>query len=695
MAQTTGPIQRLKWVSGIRDLFAYIGPSLGASELLFVSFNDPSNARRASSRAMAVTLARAQGAALPVIVGHADNGAAITSVDLRAPAVRVSSIEITQAIQDPGQSVPLIAAKRTVVRVYLESAATGLLSVTGNLLVRRPGEADRSVAASASVVLDPADFGLPANLRASAAKSLNFVLPADAITPGSVNVSLQSLADAGGVPVPYLGAEVTQTAVLASAPPLRITVVGFTYSSGNPPQTFTPSQADFDLLFSWLRRAYPVADLVASRRVVTATSAPQFTCGQINTELAQIRALDVSGGTDARTHYYGLVADGGFFMRGCAGVPSSPNPAAVGSGPTGSASWGWDTDGSYGDWYGGHEIGHTFGRRHPGFCGETHDDATYPFILGQLADVDGSFAGFDVGDMALGLGLAAMPGTAWHDVMTYCPTEWLSSYTYDGIKARLAAEDALSPGAAPGGGRDDQRYPDRMTGGERERAAAAAPRVGRRALVSLVASLSLARSTGRITLVHPVERVQPTAEDPHSLVQLRVLDRDERVLATHSLPVQRFADVPESADIDAIADAVLPIDRAATALELYVDQQLVDTYRVSGLPGDIQDLRAIREADGALAVSWTPLARGAGEAAYSVQVSQDRGRTWETVAIGVEAGSTRIHSSNIRNEGDVLVRVLASNGIGMNSSVAESRPDDRTHWAPPRSEIERNPLDRA
>ena len=57
--------------------------------------------------------------------------------------------------------------------------------------------------------------------------------------------------------------------------------------------------------------------------------------------------------------------------------------------------------------------------------------------------------GFDVGDPAYSLPMVALPGTAWHDVMTYCSTQWLSSYTYEGIRDRLAAEAALFPGAVP------------------------------------------------------------------------------------------------------------------------------------------------------------------------------------------------------------------------------------------------------
>src|SRR5207237_5618983 len=148
---------------------------------------------------------------------------------------------------------------------------------------------------------------------------------------------------------------------------------------------------------------------------------PNFTAGDINAQLAAIRAQDVAAGVDKRTHYYGMVADGGFFMRGfAAGIPGQPDPSVVASGPTGPNSWGWDFDGSYGDWYGGHELGHTFGRKHPGFCGESHDDPSSPYPAGQLASSDSSFVGFDVGDGGLNIPMAALPGTKWHDFMTYC-----------------------------------------------------------------------------------------------------------------------------------------------------------------------------------------------------------------------------------------------------------------------------------
>lgn len=138
-------------------------------------------------------------------------------------------------------------------------------------------------------------------------------------------------------------------------------------------------------------------------------------------------------------------------MRGCAaGIPQTPDPATVASGPTGSGTWNWDTDGSYGDWYTGHELGHTYGRFHIGSgCGESADDPNYPFPHGQIANPDDAFVGLDVGDPAHAIPLAALPGVQWHDVMSYCVTQWLSSYTYAHIHDRLVAENAMAAGPAP------------------------------------------------------------------------------------------------------------------------------------------------------------------------------------------------------------------------------------------------------
>jgi hypothetical protein len=399
---------------------------------------------------MLALLVEMQVAGRQVEIGHGDTSSEIVSVstvdaNVNGIPLQLDAIEVTQAVQHLSQCVPLIAGKRTVVRVYLSQYAAPGLTVQGQISVRQaPADPPVVINSVNTVVLDPAQAGdIPAK-RNDVTRSLNFVLPVTQTSEGPLLIVILSITDvATGLPV-ALGAETRPAVSFHPGPPLRVRVLGIRYAQGSPPITFIPSDLDFDLLISWLGRAYPVGQVVSSRVLVTSSTAPPFSCNDTNAQVAAIRALDVAGGEDPRTHYYGLVSDGGFFMRGCtAGIPPTPAPETVASGPTGSATWGWDFDGSYGDWYGGHELGHTFGRLHPGFCGETADDLNnYPYDNGQLGGSDMSFAGFDVGDPANALPMVALPGTQWHDVMTYCSFQWLSAYTYQAVRSRLLAENA-------------------------------------------------------------------------------------------------------------------------------------------------------------------------------------------------------------------------------------------------------------
>ena len=186
-------------------------------------------------------------------------------------------------------------------------------------------------------------------------------------------------------------------------------------------------------------------------------------------------------------------------MRGCASdVPDHPAPDTVASGPAGPDSWGWDNDGSYADWYTGHELGHTFGRAHPGFCnGNSADDPQFPYPNGQISGNDGAFVGFDVGDPALGVPMAVVPGQVWHDVMTYCDRQWLCAYTFDGIRTRLSQEDQQFAPVTAG-----LQAP--VSGG-----ATALPVTPQR-LVHVLASVDLTNGKIQIYSVHPVERGVPS-----------------------------------------------------------------------------------------------------------------------------------------------------------------------------------------
>jgi len=172
-------------------------------------------------------------------------------------------------------------------------------------------------------------------------------------------------------------------------------------------------------------------------------------------QLSAIRAKDIDAGTDPRTHYYGIVSDAsaGLFFRGAAkDVPQTPDPTIVAVGPAGDpkqySGLNWDKNRTFGDWYGAHELAHTFGRFHPGFCGgQDASDRNFPYRDGRIGDNARDMVGLDFGHPDLGLTMSTMNNETCHDIMTYCDYQWISAYSYEAILARLREEEArFAPG---------------------------------------------------------------------------------------------------------------------------------------------------------------------------------------------------------------------------------------------------------
>jgi hypothetical protein len=674
VAVTTGYVQRLAWLRGGPTACVWLGSTPTSTELLYIQVRSSDNATAiAFKRGIGALLAQAQMTGCELDVGHPDQSAEITSVattrcDVSQQPMQMDAVEITQAVQDLGLSVPLVARKRTVVRVYLSRYTSPQVTVTGELALRRgPSDPPLILPSVNTTVLDSTQAGNVAAARVDATRSLNFVLPDSHTGPGALAIRVNSVRDTISGNQVAVGCERRPTVWFHASPPLRVRVLGFRYAQGNPPVTYAPVTLDFQMLLSWLGRAYPASQVVSSTGMLDATATAPFGCGDINAQLAAIRALDMSSGGDQRTHYYGLVSDGGFFMRGCAGVPSTPDPSAVGSGPTGPANWGWDYDGTYGDWYGGHELGHTFGRLHPGFCGETPDDLTrYPFANGQLANSESSFMGFDVGDPILNLPFIALRGTQWHDVMTYCNYQWLSSYTYQGIRLRLLAEDALPAsssgggGPSPGaGGRPDERYPaphpielgdaDSAFGGT---------------MISVVATVNLTKRRGKFQYVHPVPGVRISGVVDRSPVLLRLEQPGDTRPDEYAVEVRLNSELSPDDDREGLIDAVIPAAPTSGSLELIVDGEVVDTFRAPAEPPAIRGIRAI-EADQARELRMAVyLDRPPEEGqSYAVQVSRDRGATWQTVAVGLQEPLFTLDRTQFQPGEELQVRVLATNGF--------------------------------
>jgi len=387
-----------------------------------------------------------------------------------APPVAVRGTEVVQVIQTLKNDVRLIADKATVVRVYLDPAAfSAPTTVTGELAWRRNAGGASFLAAMNRVSIDPAAPPSLEQQRFDLAHSLNFLLPAQAIAAGPLALRVNRI-DTGDGQNLALEPQSDQTVTFVAAPPLRVKAIGLRYTSVRTGQIVTPQAVHFDYLHSYLRRAYPVATVQWSQTVIAgdnlkplSPAKPEFPESQsvrTNIQLVALRDREVSSGTDPRTHYFGLVDDeqGQSFMRGSAYYNRDTGIfGQVACGPCGVGksyyTYAWDTDPSYADWYGAHELGHTYQRRHPGFPrGQQERDpreTTFPYPNGFISDPHQSLVGFDIGDPALGLPMRALPGNVYHDVMTYADYQWLSAYSYAAIHDQLVYEDSAFAPSAP------------------------------------------------------------------------------------------------------------------------------------------------------------------------------------------------------------------------------------------------------
>lgn len=579
--------------------------------------------------------------------------------------VSLQGLEVIQVVQNLAHSVPLIAGKPTLVRAYFDRPTGGTLSVRGELKIETPaGTVLQTVPSINTVTVDPADNGNLRAKRESLDLSLNFLLPPDAVVTGQRRFSIKTVVEAGsGEAVSAINLNSVNVSFLRT-PPLRVRLFLLRYSTGNPPVVHLPTALDRALVKSWLKRAYPVSEVLITEVTVNSNMTWAFTCNQVNAQLSAIRNQDISGGAiDRRTHYYGLVADGNGanFMRGCAAVPTTPNPAAVGSGPTGAANFGWDFDGSYGDWYTGHELGHTFGCPHPGSgCGETSDDPNFPYPNGQISDAGGTFVGLDIGDRSLGLPMAVLPGTQWHDVMTYCSNQWLSYYTYKAIRDRLVAEDALGSGTSGIGNVASLKAAEDME-----------VKMDSGNFINVIGIVNLTRRTGTIEYVNPVENVLVPETAGQSSVTIRELNSDDQVL--RESPVQIKLDSCSDPDEDqmAIIDFVTPYNQEISSLQLLVNGEVVDDYSPGALTPPEINLSGRVSTDAAMKLSWEG-ANPDDNIKYNLQASTDEGVTWETLAVGKNTPSLTIDRENFKDASSVQVRVIATNGFTSSVIVQET-----------------------
>jgi len=333
----------------------------------------------------------------------------------------VDRMYVTQVTQNAAGSVPLVAGRDGLLRVFVLARSENAHSANVEVRFFHDGVLVRSE------TLDRASESVPTEASAAdLAQSWNMLVPGELIRPGLSIVAeadpedrVYESEEADNV-FPAGGALVEMD--VRSLPDFRVRLV--------PIQMFTPAGNSTGDVRDGNKSAYVSAAFkmfpmrgfdVDVRAVFTSGVGDLRDLGHWTSLLNEIATLRVADGSSR--YYYGTA---GFQPSAFCGLGDIGAPTAVGM------------DGACGPSTAAHEWGHNFARRHAPCGNPSRVDGAYPYAGGSIG-----VYGLDVERLD-----PKSPG-AFSDLMSYCDPVWISDYTYEGILQFREAESAAAHLVAP------------------------------------------------------------------------------------------------------------------------------------------------------------------------------------------------------------------------------------------------------
>lgn len=336
---------------------------------------------------------------------------------------------LTQAVQKMDGSVPLVAGRDALLRVFVHASETNALHPPVRVRIY-----------DGATLLQTLTLSAPeASVRTS-------------LSEGTLNSTWNSLIPAVNVrPAMRIVADVDPSSVIAesdetdnswprSGTPLAMAVNTVpTFNVRFVPVTVgaltgNVTTGNKDQFLVATRRIHPINDVVSDVRAPFTSSAAALQAGDGNnawlTVLSEMNALRSADGAPGNLHYYGVVKVG--YNSGVAGYGYVPGRAAIG----------WDYLPS-GDEVAVHEWGHNFGRPHTNCGGADSWDPLYPYAGGVIGQW-----GWNPASGAL------VSPTAATDVMGYCSNQWTSDWTWTKVMAARATSGMTAAAAVFGAKQD-------------------------------------------------------------------------------------------------------------------------------------------------------------------------------------------------------------------------------------------------
>ncbi|HEX9370699.1 MAG TPA: hypothetical protein VF897_06815, partial [Roseiflexaceae bacterium] len=594
-------------------------------------------------------------------------------------------IEVTQGIQNLSNGVPLIQNRRTFVRVYVKSAGAPVPGVTAQL-------------SSSLGTLQPVNpSGTTITVRANPDRndinqSFLFELPWSWTTSGPLNLTATLNPYKYPLEPNYLD-DVQSTGALTFKPSPSLSVQFFRLNFTLGGTTYRPRITD-DVLktYSWIMRAYPIGGAIGQSFKPTLwdvdggsklaswvnRSSSDCTKSKIGDSDLSLCASYYTNGwlkyyrdhgwvPNTTAFYYGMISDASNnFPRGQAIYDKTSVGPAGKPGQFFSLGQGWDTDGSYADWYAGHEIGHSLGRAHPNSgsdnpatsnttenCGHSRSDPGFPYgdtshATAPIGPAGGSMEGFDAGDPSFGIAKAVYPSSVWNDVMSYCSNQWLSDYTYNGMYSYMISHPSLALAA--------QSVKPAVSGD----------------FLSVAGFINPAANSAGFSMVSRLANVASQPPITPGAYTLRLLNAQNVVLADYAFTPSKDQEGSKQG-----FELVVNFVAGTRTVQIITTSgaQVLASVPVSANPptiGNVALVGAPNPVSGVVTLGWTASDPDGDPLAFDIYYSRDGGATFQPAKMGATGSSAQIDTAQLGGSGSAILRVVASDSV--NTAEASSAP---------------------
>jgi len=340
----------------------------------------------------------------------------------------IDGLYLTQATQNYLGTVPLIAGRAGLVRVFVKAAQTNTVAPAVRVRLYKAG-----VVVQTYTIVAPTTSVPTAVDEATLTSSWNVSIPALVMETG-----LSILADVDPAGLITELSETDNSFPVSGVPQALDVRVASTFNLTFVP-VVQPGVAQGDVTdankagyMDYPMRVYPFSSYDAlvhapySYSQVLLGSSYDSTWTNL---LSQMNALRIAEGSTR--YYFGVIKPG--YTSGGTGFGYIGLPAAVGVDWQGTVQ----PTTNYRSMTAAHEWGHNFNRRHVNCGGPSSPDPSYPYTPTSIG-----VYGYDIV-------LSAARSTTLADFMSYCQPLWISDYTYKAVLDYRALGNAPSVAAAP------------------------------------------------------------------------------------------------------------------------------------------------------------------------------------------------------------------------------------------------------